>query len=596
MKRFVLLLIAAAIAGFAIAYALRGLRPADGGNVFRLLPKETLAVAVVPNIPVTRAQWQSTDAYKLWHEPAVQEFVQRPLATNVPHAETTRTVGELRTLGATDVFVAVNAIESSAWKIVGGFRFKTTQQEAEKIVEHWRTDLLSRASDATHATEDYRGHRITVDTAGIVRGATAFGGGWFFAANDVERLKALLDRVDHQQKDDGSSLSNEETFVAAIRHMPRQYAALIYARPDALNGAAAEMQNALPQTALLRQLRSVCAAMWFDGGKIRDRSFAAMPKRIDAEIGKTALALGTKETWLYTAGLADLGSALLPAGGAPVGGVLQVPAATLSASGITAEDWNNAFTLDLNVLSDWPAGSRWPMIIAAIPVKDPTRAKEIGNRVAAAGQAAGWDSEEKNGVRYFTIPAGMQMLAISPTIGLSDRMLVAGLGEQSVEAAIARATAAGPGLSAVYEFKDAETQVPAAKQGFAYVDTALLYTRLDAALRPMLLMSAAFVPAIRDAVDLSKLPAAEAITKHLSPIAMSQTYAGDGYVTESIGPITFTQLAGGVAALSIGAAMLYHQQAPNGMLAQPLLNLPPTFQPPPPTAPVATASPSGTPR
>jgi hypothetical protein len=213
-----------------------------------------------------------------------------------------------------------------------------------------------------------------------------------------------------------------------------------------------------------------------------------------------------------------------------------------------------------------------------------------------AGQTAGWDSEERNGVRYFSIPAGMQMLAISPTIGLSDRMLIAGLGEQSVEDAIARATAAGPGLAAIYDFKEAETQVPAAKQGFGYVDTTLLYTRLDAALRPMLLMSAAFVPAIRDAVDLSKLPPAEVITKHLSPIVMSQTYAGDGYVTESVGPVTFTQLAGGVAVISIGAAMFYHQQAPNGLLAQPLLNNLPTVQTPGIVAPPATASPTATPR
>jgi hypothetical protein len=235
-------------------------------------------------------------------------------------------------------------------------------------------------------------------------------------------------------------------------------------------------------------------------------------------------------------------------------------------------------------------------VIAAIPVKDATRAKEIGNRVAATSQTAGWESEEGNGVRYFSIPAGMQMLAIAPTIGLSDRMLLVGLGEQSVKEGIARAAAAGPGLAAVYDFKDAETLVPAAKQGFAFVDTALLYTRLDAALRPMLLMGAAFMPAISDAVDLSKLPAPEVITKHLTPIVMSQTYAGDGYVTESAGPITFTQLATGVAAISIGAAMFYHQQAPNGLLAQPLLNAPSTLQAPPGSALMPAVSPTPTPR
>ena len=54
----------------------------------------------------------------------------------------------------------------------------------------------------------------------------------------------------------------------------------------------------------------------------------------------------------------------------------------------------------------------------------------------------------------------------------------------------------------------------------------------------MLLMSAAFMPAISDYVDVGKLPPPETVTNHLSPIVSSQRYEGDGYVTESVGPVT----------------------------------------------------------
>jgi hypothetical protein len=77
-----------------------------------------------------------------------------------------------------------------------------------------------------------------------------------------------------------------------------------------------------------------------------------------------------------------------------------------------------------------------------------------------------------------------------------------------------------------------------------------LYSRLDASLRPTLLMAAAFLPAVGNSIDPGKLPAAEVVTKHLSPIVSSQTYAGDGYVAESIGPITLDQLGIGVAIVS----------------------------------------------
>src|SRR5207249_4719855 len=87
-------------------------------------------------------------------------------------------------------------------------------------------------------------------------------------------------------------------------------------------------------------------------------------------------------------------------------------------------------------------------------------------------------------------------------------------------------------------YKLAARAVPAPTDAFVYVDTALLYSRLDAALRPMLLMSAAFMPAISDYVDVGKLPPPGIVTKHLSPIVSSQRYEGDGYVTESTGPVT----------------------------------------------------------
>ena len=68
-------------------------------------------------------------------------------------------------------------------------------------------------------------------------------------------------------------------------------------------------------------------------------------------------------------------------------------------------------------------------------------------------------------------------------------------------------------------------------------------------------MAAAFVPAVAGSIDPTKLPAPEVITKHLSPIVSSQRYDGDGYMAESIGPITLDQLGIGAAIFSsFGAA------------------------------------------
>jgi hypothetical protein len=120
--------------------------------------------------------------------------------------------------------------------------------------------------------------------------------------------------------------------------------------------------------------------------------------------------------------------------------------------------------------------------------------------------------------------------------------------------------------------------VPPPTNFFAYIDTALLYNRLDATLRPILLMAAAFAPHVNDSVDLAKIPEAQVITRHLSPIVDSQRYDRDGYVAESVGPITFNGATIGLAALAFAGA--------NNPIARSLSGLP--FAAPTPT-------PSGTP-
>jgi hypothetical protein len=113
-----------------------------------------------------------------------------------------------------------------------------------------------------------------------------------------------------------------------------------------------------------------------------------------------------------------------------------------------------------------------------------------------------------------------------------------------------RSGVASSELSDSQTYRAAAQLLPAPTDFFAYVDTGLLYSRLDASLRPMLPMAAAFVPAIAGSVDPTKLPSPEVITKHLSPIVSSQRYDRDGYVAESIGPITLDQSAIGLATLS----------------------------------------------
>jgi hypothetical protein len=221
-----------------------------------------------------------------------------------------------------------------------------------------------------------------------------------------------------------------------------------------------------------------------------------------------------------------------------------------SDNGITADDWKAAFGLELGSLADWPSSAHWPSLLLTFPVIDMTKAGKIVEAVARADENAIWTQAEKEGVRYFSMQSPTSLFAITPTIALSNRIMIAGFNPVSVEEAIKRSGATSSELSESQIYKGAVQLVPSPTNFFTYVDTALLYSRLDASLRPLLLMAAAFMPAMANNVDLNKLPATEVITKHLSPIVSSQRYDHDGYVAESAGAVTLDQSAIGLAILT----------------------------------------------
>jgi hypothetical protein len=459
--------------------------------------------------------------------------------------------------------------------MVGGFRFKGSAEEAEKVIGQWRARVNRDVPEAKQEKLTYEQHSIDVISHDKVTVATAYDGDWFFAANEVPALKALLDRADGRTKDAANTLAVDENFTAAFKHMPASYVAFVYGRLDRYLERLAEKlprdSGQSERLSMLRQIRSIAGATGFENGKIRDVLFLGMPKMKDTgDLSRSSLALTTPESFLYFASFLNLPNQMPDAQKAAANGFPAAMQGLLKAftdKGITLDYWKSAFGSELGVIGDWPQSARLPAVFGTLAVKDATKAKEIMTTIAAStAEENGWTTSEKDGVQYYSQPPANPMVPLAPTIGLSNQLLVAGLDTASVEAAITRGSSSSSGLATSQTYKGAERLVPEPKFAFAYIDSALFYTRLDAAVRPMLIMAAAFMPNVADTVDLGKLPAADVISKHLSPIVMSQTYQGDGYMTESIGPISLYQAAVGlVAATGLGATLYQHQMQGGGV-------------------------------
>ena len=562
MRRIFLLVIAGAVVAFGIWYAWRISEKTSSSSVSVLLGRDTIFLAHLPDFNQTRDQWHHSDVYLLYREPAVQDFLRKPLGKVPKRDAASQTLREIEQLDPKDAFFALTSIDNNNPKFVGGFRFRGSPEDAERVIGKWRSNFLQANRSAKHEKLQYERHQIEMVAATPFALVTAYDRPWFFAASDLTELKALLDRADGRVKNSQETLDADASYRSAASHMPSSYAASFYLQPKTFSDRIAALRATIRapvapnERTLLEQMRSISGATRFDSGKIHDLLFLGMPKlEQDAAFARSSLTLATKDTFFYLAMLLNLGQKVDTINQmAGIGGQMQKLFQTFSANGITADDWKAAFGPELGSLADWPPSAHWPSLLLTLPVIDMTKAGDIVEAVTRVDENAIWTRTEKDGVRYFSMQSLGSLFAITPTIALSNRIMIAGFNPVSVEAAIQRSGGTSSELSDSQTYKGAVRSVPSPTNFFAYVDTAVLYSRLDASLRPMLLLAAAFMPAVTNDVDLSKLPAPEVITKHLSPIVSSQRYDHDGYVAESVGPITLDQSAIGLAILSgIGA-------------------------------------------
>jgi hypothetical protein len=105
------------------------------------------------------------------------------------------------------------------------------------------------------------------------------------------------------------------------------------------------------------------------------------------------------------------------------------------------------------------------------------------------------------------------------------------------------------------DFKDAMPAFQSANEAFGYIDTPTVFTRVYNSFVPVIRFGAAMMPDLKNRIDVSKLPKAESIAKHLPPIVLSQKRTTEGTLMESSGPVSLTQFL----LLSTAGAMAANQ-------------------------------------
>ena len=162
MRRLIFLIIGLAVAAFAGWYYWNVSQRISSAPVSALLPRDTIFLAHMPDFNRTIEEWHDCDIYKLYREPAVQDFLTKPLA-NVPKADAaSQTLRDIEQLDPKHAFIALISVQSNNPKFVGGFQFRGSQQDAERIIGKWRSGLLEQTPGAKREKIQYQRHDIDV--------------------------------------------------------------------------------------------------------------------------------------------------------------------------------------------------------------------------------------------------------------------------------------------------------------------------------------------------------------------------------------------------------------------------------------------------
>lgn len=550
-----------------------------------LVPADAVFFLTLPDPGRSATAWRSTDLFRLWAEPEVQAFLERPLAKVPPNPALLGVLASLDRLEIHDAFAAVVRLEEAGDApphLLAGLRFRPDRRaELDALLEAPKAKLRTSFPEGRAETLDHRGQPVEIFRTGraedLLASATRPDLGWYLLSNDLGALRAALDRLDNNP-DASPGLAADADFRAVRARMPAGVEALTFGRPQPLVERVlrvAERAGATPdftpeQREQLKKQRAFGASTAFEaGGKIRDTLFVLAPEdragTTPAGLSFSTLPLAVAGDTLFYAttrlGLADNSKGPPPA---------WVNAA-LGMIGGDVAGFRAAFGDDLTAWVEWSAptpGDSAPAasFTAALPVRDRAVATSFFEKLLAhPPENARW--EKTPGVPGTHTLRTEDANRAAPTLALGERHLFLGLQPEGVTRALARErTAPAAPLSGSEPFRAARALVGTPDGAFAFLDARGLFERAYAAARPMVAMGAVFVPGFSDYVDADRLPAAETLARHLAPVALSQRRVEDGVILESAGPLSLPQIAGlaGAAAAAGGYLRHGHNAPPAG--------------------------------
>ena len=539
MKKYFVILLGVLVLTVASAFwILRGNGPTDAAE---FLPAETVALAILPDLPRSASRWPKTILAKIGAEPEMKAFLERPLQYLTRDRGGSEAAGILWKLKPARLFTAVLSVSSNDAALIVGFQFWGGKSGHDLAVARLR-DELSRGGPAPEVVlEDYHGVEIASSVHHGFKLYNASQGEWGFLSNNLPALKDAIDRAAGRIKE--GSLADSPRYKEVLSKLAKDADLVLFCQPQSALDTLLEVGSSLgaqpipQQVEQLRKVEAIGATTKLDEANLRDNIFVMRKNPPDVgSLNHSALKFTSQETAAYFEFVTNFRPILAVASNATSSGLLNFPAMQ---STRLPQLIPEALGPDCAISVSWAPQQIRPTGLIAVQIRDQAKAEDALRELLALFPEA--SVTELEGIRYFSVPS-LQSAFANPTLALVEGFLVLGVDPGELSHSL-QSFKTGETLEKSPVFAPALSAYKAANEVFGYADSKTLFERGFPMLRQVIVFGAAVVPGASAIIDGSKLPQTESIAKHLQPIVYNQIRIPEGYLVESSGPITMNQAA-----------------------------------------------------
>jgi hypothetical protein len=509
----------------------------------QIAPSNAIFYIELPHLVETAKNLPNTAIYQIFQEPSVRRFLRQPASAVWKDRSCWNSF--LR-LGCTTLFFCATDTNCEHW--IAGFQSSANPTARIKEIQNISKTLFER--DALYITSKRQNTPdIAKETGGIC--FTDFGR-WTVLSRHADLLRETLQNA----KSDDGRLHSSKLFQVCHSNLRPGYDLLLFARgAPSLNpadGLGWEYGTEGDSQALI-------ASTTIEGSRLRDTVFTWTGNSEHTEgLSREGFAATSANTISYLVSRLKLAEFWRLSDKFsrdwPFAATLRDYIGEARSFGIEPQNLDRLVS-GIEIVVDRDPGSGSLVPAALLDVADRTKFQQVIDRIVR--------EKLPDSCRPITIAETSAYIAspnenASIVFGLVGEKLVVAWDQAVFAEIVRRLRTKDPGLEQSNQFKEMERLVATPSDLFLYIDARAGFERFYDASRPILIFGAALIPSLNRYVDAMALPETDAIAKHLSPIVLSRHQVANGFIDESVGPLTAYE----ASAFAIGSATavgLLHQ-------------------------------------